>query len=1169
MINARYHQFILWRPMLPTKKLHASKMYTEFLFRFIAFAFCVTTTSSNRCPQKCICPAPRSVKCTYKSLTMIPSHISKSVSLLDLSGNTGLKITKASFQTFTMMTYLKLAYCSLNTAFMIPKKVNRIYLQNNNLGFEEFYTIFYGASPFIRLINVSSNKIHITKRHPLINATNLKLQFLYMDRNSMKIVYNETFRGFHHLKILSLNAMGIEKIEKDAFQDLSNLVRLSLMNNKLVSLPRGLFKRSSHLATLILTNNKLQAVPDLSGSPRSMASVDLGYNGIKNISSLSEMGIKTIASLVLWHNDITTLPKHVFQRMSSADINLSFNEIKEIQSYSFTACTQLYELYLDSNKLNFISNNAFRSVQRVEILSLSNNLLTVLPPGLFTNLSMNYVLLYNNNISSITNTWRDVIKPPKLILLFDNPIRTISEHSLDGLGKQTKVLVSCDKLSQISVFQSSQTVLRCSPSQPFHLILPDTGLRYTIQQFGFYCRKLMSGLYTNYNCTTCPLGYYGAPYDGKIDNVCQKCPAGSFYQDKLIQTTCKKCPVGQYVPPKKAPGKGPLDCETCPEGTQTDKLANYRACSCLPGFFRVSRFGPCKKCVVPGITCDKDYQMLQSGFWWSWEYNATCETKYQAFIKNLETFNESYSTNTSSFNCKMPLPHKCPNRIACLGNVHGSCHQNYTGPLCALCAKKYYRHFKTCVQCPRAWIAILEFLAYVFTFALICIVINWADKIMVEIENNKELPVRDMDKFMVKHQNRKQRTVADVILSTLKIILGFYQVLNGTVHSFPHIPWPKSVTKALRIFQYIELRVLRFPSLRCIQPEWDLNATDEFWLSLGITFLTPALIGIYYAIRKAYLNKTVRTQRAYVENIQTCKKQCVRSVILFLFTTFPSTSKRIFQILPIACHKICLTASESCTSYLRADYSIKCLSASFKNCWILYLAYASLFIPFGFVIFLLVSLAYVKHSKQVNRDHKMSDENDQLLTEVIEFDDANMQHPIRATLIENKHETTFQFALKFCYENYQPSCWYWEITEMLRKLLFTSILPLLVPFSNIFLGLSIILSGFFALLHAYKKPIQNYFEHWLQMVSLAVIPANLCIAYILDTIATPHYTIFDEKHEKLGISVILVVLNSSVILIVMMRFFKAQLHKLKQLRRRSCSCRCCVACILPCVEPGI
>ena len=88
------------------------------------------------------------------------------------------------------------------------------------------------------------------------------------------------------------------------------------------------------------------------------------------------------------------------------------------------------------------------------------------------------------------------------------------------------------------------------------------------------------------------------------------------------------------------------------------------------------------------------------------------------------------------------------------------------------------------------------------------------------------------------------------------------------------------------------------------------------------------------------------------------------------------------------------------------------------------------------------------------------------------------------------------------------------------------------------------------------------------MASLAVIPANLCIAYILHTTATQRFSIFDVKEEKLGISVILILLNSAVVIIVVVRYLRTQIKKMRQLcRKHQCDCKCCVACLLPCVEP--
>ena len=1095
---------------------------------------------STKCPQKCLCLTPKQIKCINVSLTKIPEHIQESVSLIDLSRNPALKIKKKSFDKFRVLTTLRLESCNLNVPFTVPHKLRYAFLHDNKLKYNQFYTTFSRGSPFLKAIDVSYNQMHITGRKPLLNVTNLKLITLLMNKNFMRTIYNETFSGFFHLRLLDLEFMGVKKIEREAFYDLSKLKCLKLSGNRLSSLPRNLFKSAVRLSELFLQDNKLLVIPDLTGLPRNMDRLYLGDNNISDISSLPEMGVKFLTTLSIPNNNITVLPKYVFQNLSATDINLAGNKINKLQDYSFTACTYLYSLYLDSNELFSISPKAFSAVRTISRLSLSNNKLQVIPPRLFSNLwRMDWIFLYNNNISSIKDAWKDIRSPPNLILLFENPIQILSTNSLKGLGSHTEIHISCDTLFQVSVIQKLKPVIRCSPSESFYILFHISMTPMALNGFGFNC---ISATYefkhysTTYNCTACSLGYYGK------GTSCKKCPAGSFYQDKLVKTSCKQCPLGQYVPPENAPRKRALDCQTCPEGTQSGRSADYRACFCLPDFARQSRFGPCKRCTSPGVTCNRDYQMLKPGFWWSWEYDAACEAKYQAFINNLETFNDSYSIETCSFNCKIPLPHKCRNKLACLGTVHGSCHQNYTGPLCAMCAKKYYRHFRMCIRCPKAWIAAIEFLTYLLAFIVICTVINWADKITVKTKDRISCSENWVNKFMVQQQTRKQRTVADVILSTLKILLGFYQILSGTVQSFPYIRWPHSFTTLLRIFQFLELQILRFPSLRCIRPEWHLNAIDEFWLSLGITFLIPVIVGVCYIVRRAYLNKTEITQRAYAQSVEICRKQCVRSIILFLFATFPLTSRRIFQILPIACHKLCFNASRYCISYLRADYSIKCLSTSSLH-WILYLAYASLIVPFGFVGFLLVSLAYVKDNKKIDRQYKVNDADGQLVASLENYK-TNI-HPLTSRLNQRNTETTFQFALNFCHGNYHQSCWYWEITEMVRKLLFTSILSLFSPFSDIFLGLSIILAGFFAFLHAYRKPIQNYFENWLQMVSLSAIPANLCIAYVLNTTTTQHFTLFDPEEENLGISVILILLNSALIMIVFLQFAVAQARKLK------------------------
>ena len=144
--------------------------------------------------------------------------------------------------------------------------------------------------------------------------------------------------------------------------------------------------------------------------------------------------------------------------------------------------------------------------------------------------------------------------------------------------------------------------------------------------------------------------------------------------------------------------------------------------------------------------------------------------------------------------------------------------------------------------------------------------------------------------------------------------------------------------------------------------------------------------------------------------------------------------------------------------------------------------------------------------------------------------------------INVSHKTNF--ALKFLFENYKPSYWYWEVIEMYRKLLLTSMLPILVSQSRIFLGLAIVLSSFFTVLHAYLKPIKNNSENHLQLISLSVIPAILCIGYTLETMINNQGAELEGKsNDQLVISVLLSVLNSLLIFVLSTRLIRLQIKK--------------------------
>ena len=91
------------------------------------------------------------------------------------------------------------------------------------------------------------------------------------------------------------------------------------------------------------------------------------------------------------------------------------------------------------------------------------------------------------------------------------------------------------------------------------------------------------------------------------------------------------------------------------------------------------------------------------------------------------------------------------------------------------------------------------------------------------------------------------------------------------------------------------------------------------------------------------------------------------------------------------------------------------------------------------------------------------------------------------------------FSLSLFYENYKPRCWFWEVTEMYRKLVLMSGLVFIGSHSCSQVGIGLLLSGIFAILHAAFRPIADKFEDMLQTIALLVIFLDLSLGVMLKT----------------------------------------------------------------------
>ena len=1150
-------------------------MYKSFFLVFFVVLSAIASASS--CPAGCTC-TKYTLNCRNANLYYLPENISSLIAYIDLTNNPNLHLLPNYFERFKQLVTLRLKNCSIYQPMNLPESIRAIDLSHNLLTMDSVTKMFSaGKYSHLKDLSLGSNKIQINGTG--LSAFPKNITKLILTGNRIVNIRKEDLTKYINLKRFEIRDCRITEIEAGAFDSLKKLTILKMSGNKLTKLPSKLFQFTTqlnilemsknnlsklpsklfqftaHLNKLYISRNNLTAVPNLSGI-KYLLELKLERNKLTSVTS-KDLGVKGIRKIDLSRNKIEHFNLNATDYIH---LDLSRNHIKTIDDYAFAnrsgSQKDVGYLLLQDNGIKHISPEAFRGIRLIHELFLQRCNITFLPKGLFKGMQIRRLYLFGNNLNHTKGLLHGMRQTPDMVLLFGNPnISSFEASDFENMGSNSVIFTGCTNLKTIESGHNLRANVICSPSSD---LVVSTNIP-ALQGDGFHCKKKKGKAKHLYSCTPCPVGTWEECKTDDCNGICNNCPAGSFYQDEMASVYCKWCPPGQFVPPHSVPGKKAIDCLTCPKNTNTNGTAGYRACPCLSEYARTERFGPCEKCTQEGIKCENDYRELKKDYWMTWDSivdasNVSCKDLYKKFMENLKIKSDKYDPSTVNFTgCRMPLPQKCPIIGSCTGGVDAVCKRGYTGPLCAVCSDKYMKQFARCRKCPQKGVAIAQSIAYFLSFFFICFLISATDKIELA-ENDQQGGDNDQEGDDSDQQGDQdsqrgddntrpgsKRTFADIILSSLKILMGFYQVVSGLIHALSYINWPHSLKSVMSSFQFIQFEILRIPSLHCINPEWRLNAVKEFWVALIATFAVPLLIFVYFAIRSLYFFCCSVDSAVLKENIRDCARHSLRAAILFLFATYPLTCTRIVQILPFSCHTFCTVMGEQgClrnVRYLRSDYSVDCahdLSRSLQKT-----AYAALAIPLGFPIALLLLLYhYSPRPVHGSRSRNAPDH-----SEYVRFDSFNNESA-------NKDEDVIQFAMRFAYENYNRKCWYWEVVEMIRKLLLTVGIVFFLNHTKIGLAGIITIATIFTMAQAAMNPIRDKFENFLQLLSLTIVPINLSIGAIIHSKGIQDADIIDEKQDSIGMGVILIFLNSLLIALVSFRFIRSITMKIISIRKK-------------------
>ena len=262
---------------------------------------------------------------------------------------------------------------------------------------------------------------------------------------------------------------------------------------------------------------------------------------------------------------------------------------------------------------------------------------------------------------------------------------------------------------------------------------------------------------------------------------------------------------------------------------------------------------------------------------------------------------------------------------------------------------------------------------------------------------------------------------------------------------------------------------------------------------LSVNFVVLFIVFIFFFLKKRYIKgKLDWPCSVKLRAVSSLKKSCFRIMFLFLLVSYPVTSTTIIKILPLpgACVAQCFTNDKNhCISLLKADYSIECFTTRHKLYWPIAVVFA--LFPVGFP--LLVLLLIYKHRNARNEDE-------------------------------------FAFGLKVFFENYKKKFWFWEITEMYRKLILISLIFLFDSQSISQIGLTVFTVNAFGVAYTFFRPIKDKLEDRLQTFVLWVIFFDVCLGAMYTTcdVTDDH-----NENDTLWVNVVFVVLNSSVLLVAL------------------------------------
>ncbi|XP_067687415.1 uncharacterized protein [Haliotis asinina] len=315
--------------------------------------------------------------------------------------------------------------------------------------------------PYLWFLSMNENELEVVSRQHLTNLQNSPLRHLNLSNNAIWYIEPGALSLLTSLQILELHANSFSEIHEGTFNNLPELVHLDLVKNKIevltarsiTNLPKIVtirvhsqdpplnniqFNAFSNihdtLEKLWISDNALPTFPHPALSADTYASIEEIYADSNKIKSPTEYSPDDFPKSML-NTALQRAAAHVpFKSLSNLKkLHLGTNSIDFIQAGYFCNAKNLVYLYMNNNGLkdSSIPDDAFSCMGQLVELYLHYNLLTYVPKAVTSDILTKLTLLRlsNNNITHVAAGTFTNLMALQLLYLENNNIVVVENNS--------------------------------------------------------------------------------------------------------------------------------------------------------------------------------------------------------------------------------------------------------------------------------------------------------------------------------------------------------------------------------------------------------------------------------------------------------------------------------------------------------------------------------------------------------------------------------------------------------------------------------------------------------------------------------------------------------------------------------------------------------------------